>query len=193
MSNVLVSDSEFQMNSVHCTVDIQYLSSQWTMKYKSDTQAQRVLDFALNGQEPMREKLEGSNIKKDHSYKLKIYLLYVILYHILPLNMLYSNFLSDTDNRQTRYREAQFFSYILGNYKWNATASHCGETTIILYSEQDGVVRGYYEYMFRNTEDSFMMDILLSSNYIYLHKCYVINRIYFTISYSDSESIKVKE
>lgn len=47
---------------------------------------------------------------------------------------------NDTDSRQTRYREAQFFSYILGHYKWNTTASHCSETTIILYSEQDGVL-----------------------------------------------------
>ena len=45
------------------------------------------------------------------------------------------------DNRRTRYREAQFFSYMLGMYNWKH--STCNETTIILYSADDGVVSLY--------------------------------------------------
>jgi hypothetical protein len=42
---------------------------------------------------------------------------------------------------QTRYREAQYFSYYLGQAsKWGKHSSKLNEMVIILYSADDGVV-----------------------------------------------------
>lgn len=62
---------------------------------------------------------------------------YLIMVAAMPkMNRTFTSRLAD--NRRTRYREAQFFSYMLGMYNWKH--STCNETTIILYSADDGVL-----------------------------------------------------
>ncbi|KAL4232468.1 hypothetical protein ACF0H5_007161 [Mactra antiquata] len=66
---------------------------------------------------------------------------YMVMVAVMPKMQRYRTVNATVYNMRTRYREAQYFAYHLGQQKkWGAHSSSCNETVIILYSAEDGVL-----------------------------------------------------
>ncbi|XP_053397030.1 uncharacterized protein LOC123551584 [Mercenaria mercenaria] len=66
---------------------------------------------------------------------------YIVMVAVVPKMERYFTLDKKGYSMHTRYREAQYFSYYLGqSIKWGKHSSNCKEMVIILYSVEDGVL-----------------------------------------------------